>query len=75
MNDNYHVEDPNMGMDEGDVSPSSDTDPTKQCWVLEIARSKSKTKGKDDKAVDFGSFYNQCPFNYSWKEFLAEQGH
>eukprot|EP00957_Ditylum_brightwellii_P002648 203646-Ditylum_brightwellii.AAC.1 len=38
-----------MDLDEGDVSPSSDTNPTKQCWVLGMARAKPKTKGKDDK--------------------------
>eukprot|EP00957_Ditylum_brightwellii_P006000 454378-Ditylum_brightwellii.AAC.1 len=40
-----------------------------------MTRTKSKTKGKDNKVVDFGSFYKQRPFNYSKKEFLAEQGH
>eukprot|EP00957_Ditylum_brightwellii_P074896 5692227-Ditylum_brightwellii.AAC.1 len=69
------MEDPNMDLDEGDVSPSSDTDPTKKHWVLEMARAKPKTKGKDNSVVCFGLFYKQHPFNYSWKEFLAEQGH
>eukprot|EP00957_Ditylum_brightwellii_P049357 3744723-Ditylum_brightwellii.AAC.1 len=40
-----------------------------------MARAKPKTKGKDSKAVGFGLFYKRCPFNYSKKEFLAEQGH
>eukprot|EP00957_Ditylum_brightwellii_P151727 11554199-Ditylum_brightwellii.AAC.1 len=38
-----------MDLDEGDVSPSSDTDPTKQHWVMEMARAKPKTKGKNNK--------------------------
>eukprot|EP00957_Ditylum_brightwellii_P054413 4122593-Ditylum_brightwellii.AAC.1 len=38
-----------MDLDEGEVSPSSDTNPTKQCWVLEMERAKPKTKGKDNK--------------------------
>eukprot|EP00957_Ditylum_brightwellii_P149931 11418379-Ditylum_brightwellii.AAC.1 len=67
--------DPNIDLDEGEVSPSSDTNPTKQRWVLEMARAKPKTKGKDNKVVGFGLFYKQRPFNYSQKEFLAEQGH
>eukprot|EP00957_Ditylum_brightwellii_P195677 14908903-Ditylum_brightwellii.AAC.1 len=64
-----------MDLDEGEVSPSSDTDPTKQRWVLEMARAKPKTKGKDNEVDGFRLFYKQCPFNYSKKEFLAEQGH
>eukprot|EP00957_Ditylum_brightwellii_P199552 15211939-Ditylum_brightwellii.AAC.1 len=40
-----------------------------------MARAKPKTKGKDNKVVDFELFYKQHPFNYSKKEFLAEQGY
>eukprot|EP00957_Ditylum_brightwellii_P145031 11045469-Ditylum_brightwellii.AAC.1 len=40
-----------------------------------MARAKAKTKGKENKVVCFGSFYKWRPFNYSKKEFLAEQGH
>eukprot|EP00957_Ditylum_brightwellii_P074922 5694052-Ditylum_brightwellii.AAC.1 len=64
-----------MDLDEGGNSPSNDTDPTKQRWVLEMAIAKPKTKGKDNRSVGFGLFYKQHPFNYSKKEFLAEQGH
>ena len=64
-----------MDIDEGENSPSSDTDPTKNRWVLEMARAKPKTKGKDNRIVGFGSFYKRRPFNYSKKEFLADQGH
>eukprot|EP00957_Ditylum_brightwellii_P008533 647461-Ditylum_brightwellii.AAC.1 len=38
-----------MDLDEREVSPSSDTNPTKQHWVLKMARVKPKTKGKDNK--------------------------
>eukprot|EP00957_Ditylum_brightwellii_P017139 1292350-Ditylum_brightwellii.AAC.1 len=58
-----------------EVSPSSDINPTKQRWVLEMTRAKPKTKGKDNKVVGFRSFYKQHFFNYSKKEFLAAQGH
>eukprot|EP00957_Ditylum_brightwellii_P143691 10947444-Ditylum_brightwellii.AAC.1 len=64
-----------MDLDEGEVFSSSYTDPTKQHWVLEMASAKPKTTGKDNKIVDFGFFYKQHPFNYSKKEFLAEQGY
>eukprot|EP00957_Ditylum_brightwellii_P201196 15324537-Ditylum_brightwellii.AAC.1 len=40
-----------------------------------MARAKPKTKGKDNRIVGFALFYKQCPFNYSKKEFLVEQGH
>eukprot|EP00957_Ditylum_brightwellii_P058566 4440813-Ditylum_brightwellii.AAC.1 len=40
-----------------------------------MARAKPKAKGKDNKVVGFESFCKQCPFNYSQKEFLAEQVH
>eukprot|EP00957_Ditylum_brightwellii_P019652 1482467-Ditylum_brightwellii.AAC.1 len=40
-----------------------------------MARAKPKAKKKDNKVVGFGSLYKQRPFNYSQKEFLAEQGH
>eukprot|EP00957_Ditylum_brightwellii_P006724 510744-Ditylum_brightwellii.AAC.1 len=40
---------PNMDVNKGEVSPSSDTNPTKQHWTLEITRAKPKTKGKDSK--------------------------
>eukprot|EP00957_Ditylum_brightwellii_P119286 9100385-Ditylum_brightwellii.AAC.1 len=40
-----------------------------------MARVKPKTKEKDNKVVGFVLFYKQHPFNYSKKEFLAEQGH
>eukprot|EP00957_Ditylum_brightwellii_P012640 955551-Ditylum_brightwellii.AAC.1 len=64
-----------MDIDEGENSPSSDTNPTKHCWVLEIARAKPKSKGKDNRVVGFCLFYKQHTFNYSKKEFLSEQGH
>eukprot|EP00957_Ditylum_brightwellii_P090803 6914476-Ditylum_brightwellii.AAC.1 len=64
-----------MDLDEGEVSSSSDINPTKQYWVLEMARAKLKIKEKDNKVVGFGLFHKQCPFNYSKKECLAEQGH
>eukprot|EP00957_Ditylum_brightwellii_P102539 7815021-Ditylum_brightwellii.AAC.1 len=64
-----------MDLDEGEVSPSSDTNSTKQRWVLEMARAKPKTKGKDNTIVSFELFYKQHPFKYSKKEFLAEQGY
>eukprot|EP00957_Ditylum_brightwellii_P193454 14730815-Ditylum_brightwellii.AAC.1 len=73
--DHYHAEDPNMDIDEGENSLSSYTDPTKHRWKLEMARAKPKTKGKDNRIVGFGLFYKKHPFNYSKKEFLAEQGH
>eukprot|EP00957_Ditylum_brightwellii_P191134 14553071-Ditylum_brightwellii.AAC.1 len=41
-------QDPNMDLDEGENAPSNVTDPTKQHWVLEMARAKPKTKGKDN---------------------------
>eukprot|EP00957_Ditylum_brightwellii_P170958 13012851-Ditylum_brightwellii.AAC.1 len=44
-------------------------------WTWMKERAKPKTKGKDNKDVGFGSFYKQQPFNYSKKDFLAEQGH
>eukprot|EP00957_Ditylum_brightwellii_P105985 8084904-Ditylum_brightwellii.AAC.1 len=40
-----------------------------------MARAKPKAKSKDNRIVGFGSFYKHHPFNYSKKEFLAEQGH
>eukprot|EP00957_Ditylum_brightwellii_P135308 10317793-Ditylum_brightwellii.AAC.1 len=40
-----------------------------------MARAKTKTKGKDNKVVGFELFYKQRPFNYSKKNFHAEQGH
>eukprot|EP00957_Ditylum_brightwellii_P166809 12696490-Ditylum_brightwellii.AAC.1 len=40
-----------------------------------MARAKPKTKGKDNRIVGFRLFYKRCPFNYSKKEFLAEQRH
>eukprot|EP00957_Ditylum_brightwellii_P011223 849706-Ditylum_brightwellii.AAC.1 len=40
-----------------------------------MARVKSQTEGKNDKVVGFKLFYKQCPFNYSQKDFLDEQGH
>eukprot|EP00957_Ditylum_brightwellii_P079644 6056192-Ditylum_brightwellii.AAC.1 len=48
-----------MDMDEGDVSPSSDSDPTKQHWVLKMVRAKLKTKRKDKKK-DFLAEQGHC---------------
>eukprot|EP00957_Ditylum_brightwellii_P131543 10032919-Ditylum_brightwellii.AAC.1 len=38
-----------MDLSEGDLSPYSETNPTKQHWVLEMARAKPKTEGKYNK--------------------------
>eukprot|EP00957_Ditylum_brightwellii_P006956 526545-Ditylum_brightwellii.AAC.1 len=65
-----------MDLNEGEVSLSSVTNPTKHCWVLEMTRAIPQTKGKDNKVVGFWMvFYKQHPFNYSKKEFLAEPVH
>eukprot|EP00957_Ditylum_brightwellii_P144152 10983094-Ditylum_brightwellii.AAC.1 len=40
-----------------------------------MVRAKPKTRRRGDKIVGFELFYKQHRFNYSQKEFLAEQGH
>eukprot|EP00957_Ditylum_brightwellii_P019417 1465204-Ditylum_brightwellii.AAC.1 len=62
-----------MDLDEGEVSPSSDTDPTNQRWVIEMTRAKLKTKGKDKQVVGFGFFTNNALSTTLRRSFLLSK--